>query len=187
MTARRNNGTRPALTAPPRLGRRSLFKGAAGLGLGASALGGLPVRSSARVARAQADPKTLTIPATPNDFDPHSQYDYNSVVAVRGMYEGLIALKGSSTDGYEGLIAESWEANEDKSVWTFHLRDGVTFQDASPCDAAAVVASYTRLLTMQKGAWNVVGRFVQDPVQITAPDARTVVFDLGRPQHKLEE
>jgi peptide/nickel transport system substrate-binding protein len=186
MTARRNNVTRPGLTVPPRLGRRSLLKGAAGLGLGASALGGLPVRSSARVARAQADPKTLTIPATPNDFDPHSQYDYNSVVAVRGMYEGLIALKGSSTNEYEGLIAESWEANDDKSVWTFHLRDGVTFQDGSPCDAAAVVASYTRLLTMQKGAWNVVGRFVEVPAQITAPDPRTVVFDLKQPQPLFE-
>lgn len=176
----------PPATVRRRLGRRALLKGAAGLGLGATAFGGLPATSSPRVARAQTDPSTLTIPATPNDFDPHSQYDYNSVVAVRGMYEGLIALKGSATDQYEGLIAESWEANDDRSVWTFHLRDGVTFQDGSPCDAGAVVASYTRLLTLQKGAWNVVGRFVQDPAQITAPDPRTVVFDLKRPQPLFE-
>ena len=135
---------------------------------------------------AQADPVTLTVPGAPGDLDPHSQYDYNSILAIRGMYEGLIGLKGSSTDEYEGLIAESWESNEDQSVWTFHLRDGVTFQDGSPCDAEAVIASYTRLLTMQKGAWNVVGRFVADPAQITAPDPRTVVFDLGQPQPLFE-
>ena len=186
MSPRNHDAFRPAQTVPSRLGRRSLLKGAAGLGLGTAALGAHPGLSWGRLVRAQADPKTLTIPATPNDFDPHSQYDYNSVVAVRGMYEGLIAPKGSSTDEYEGLIAESWEANDDQSVWTFHLRDGVTFHDGSPCDAAAVVASYTRLLTMQKGAWNVVGRFVADPAQITAPDPRTVVFDLGKPQPLFE-
>ncbi len=185
MSTRSHDSSHSTITES-RLGRRSLLKGAAGLGLGASALSVFPGTDSARIARAQADPATLTVPGTPNDFDPHSQYDVNSVVAMRGLYEGLIVLKGSATDEYEGLIAESWEANDDQSVWTFHLRDGVTFQDGSPCDAAAVVASYTRLLTMQKGAWNVVGRFVEDPAQITAPDPRTVVFDLGRPQPLFE-
>ncbi len=172
--------------APYRLGRRPLLKGVAGSVLGASVLGGHLTRPSTRTVSAQADAATLTIPASPNDLDPHSQYDYNSVVAIRGAYEGLIGLKESSTDQYEGLIAESWESNADKSVWTFHLREGVTFQDGSPCDAEAVVASYTRLLTMQKGAWNVVGRFVADPAQITAPDSRTVVFDLKQPQPLFE-
>jgi peptide/nickel transport system substrate-binding protein len=182
MATSRNDVSFAAFTETHRLGRRALLQGIAGLSLGTAALVSLPRTSFARLARAQAEPATLTIPASPNDFDPHSQYDYNSVVAVRGMYEGLIALKGSATDEYEGLIAETWESNDDQSVWTFHLRDGVTFQDGSPCDAEAVVASYGRLLAMQKGAWNVVGRFVTDASQITAPDPLTVVFDLGRPQ-----
>lgn len=175
----------PVIGSGP-LGRRTLLKGAAGLGLGASALGGLPGASPSRLAAAQADAGTLTVPGAPSDLDPHSQYDYNSVLAIRGMYEGLIGLKGSSTDEYEGLIAESWESNDDQSVWTFQLREGVAFQDGSPCDAEAVVASYARLLAMQKGAWNVVGRFVQDPAQISAPDPQTVVFDLGQPQPLFE-
>lgn len=177
MSANHRATRAPFSFASRRIGRRPVLKSAAGL-----ALGGLVGTAAARGVRAAGDSKTLTIPAAPNDLDPQSQYDYNSVVAVRGMYEGLIGLKGSATDQYEGLIAETWEANADKSVWTFHLREGVTFHDGSPCDAAAVIASYTRLLTMKKGAYNVVGRFVQDPSQITAPDARTVVFDLKRPQ-----
>lgn len=186
MSPRSHNVFRPAPIFPRRLERRSLLKRAAALTLGGASLGGFAAPWPTQIARAQADPGTLTIPASPNDFDPHSQYDYNSVVAIRGMYEGLIALKGSATDEYEGLIAESWESNDDQSVWTFHLREGVTFQDGSPCDAEAVVASYGRLLSMQKGAWNVVGRFVKDPAQITAPDPRTVVFDLGQPQPLFE-
>ena len=169
--------------------RRTILK-AGVLGTTGAALVGSPFvgpRVSAASGR-QAEPTTLTIAlnGAPSDLDPHSQYDQRSTLAVRGPYEGLIGLKGSATDQYEGLIAESWEANADKSVWTFHLREGVTFQDGSPCDAAAVVASYNRLLTMQKGAWNVVGRFVEDPARITAPDPRTVVFDLGKPQPLFE-
>lgn len=162
--------------------RRRLLQGAATLGLGA------PLAATSRIASAQDDPKTLTIGLTgsPSDLDPHSQYDYRSLIPIRGAYQGLIVLKESSTDQYEGLLAETWESNEDQSVWTFHLREGVTFHDGSPCDAEAVRASYERLLTMQKGAYNVIARFAPDPAQITAPDARTVVFDLGKPQPLFE-
>ena len=77
---------------------------------------------------------------------PHSQYDYRSTMVVRAIYEGLVGLKGSATDEFEGLVAESWEANEDQSVWTFKIRPSLTFQDGSPCDSAAVKASYERML-----------------------------------------
>lgn len=162
------------------ISRRDLMRGGAALGLSAAA-----PRSGVR---AQADPATLTIAVdgSPSDLDPHSGYDYRSTMAIRGPYEGLIGLKDDKTDQYVGLIAESWEPNEDKSVWTFHLRPGVTFQDGSPCDAEAVRASYERFLTMGIGPVNVVSRFVPDPAQITAPDPATVVFDLGRPQPFFE-
>jgi len=125
------------------LSRRQLLRRAAAMGLVIPAahtvLGVAPTRATLL----QADPTTLTIglDGSPSDLDPHSQYDYRSTLAVRGPYEGLIGLKGGATDEYEGLIAESWEANADQSVWSFHLREGVTFQDGSPCDAEAVRAS----------------------------------------------
>ena len=79
------------------------------------------------------------------------------------IYEGLVGLVGSATDEFEGLVAESWEANEDQSVWTFKIRPGLTFQDGSPCDSAAVKASYERLLAMNRGAVAVFSRFISDP------------------------
>lgn len=36
-------------------------------------------------------------------------------------------------------IAESWEQNDDATEFTLHLKEGVTFSDGSPLDAAAVV------------------------------------------------
>jgi peptide/nickel transport system substrate-binding protein len=38
-------------------------------------------------------------------------------------------------------LAESLEPNDDKTVWTLKLRDGVTFSDGTPLDADAVIGS----------------------------------------------
>lgn len=170
---------------PGTFSRRTLGKGAAAMGLGAALATAPGVISTAR---AQADAKTLVIAmdGSPSDLDPHSAYDYRSVLAIIGSYEGLLGLKDDKTDEFEGLIAESWSANEDMSVWTFTLRDGVTFHDGTPCDSAAVLANYERLFTLGLGAFGVLARFITDwKTQITAPNAKTVVFDCGRPQPLL--
>jgi peptide/nickel transport system substrate-binding protein len=140
-------------------------------------------------ARQDADRAATLVVGTassPSDLDPHSAYDGRSVMVIYGAYEQLMRLKGDSTDEYVPLLAESWEASPDQSVWTFHLREGATFHDGSPCDAAAVKLSFERLLALGLGPFEVVHRFVADPSQIATPDARTIVFDLGRPQPLFE-
>jgi peptide/nickel transport system substrate-binding protein len=165
--------------------RRGVLKGAAAAGL-AAPLAGLtgPTTGLAAVARQTNNGSTLIVglDGSPSDLDPQSQYDYRSVTVVRSLYEGLVGLVGSATDEYEGLVAESWEANDDQSIWTFKIRPGLTFHDGSACDSAAVKASFERLLGMNRGAVGVVSRFVSDPEQIETPDAETVVFNLGAPQ-----
>jgi len=193
MNEKRHDRDGASVTGEPRrpaegLSRRRLLGRAAAVGLAAPAAGALLAAPAGAAPSAQADPTTLTIAmnGSPSDLDPHSAYDYRSAIAVRGPYETLIALKEEKTDEYVGVIAERWEANEDASTWTFHIRPGVTFQDGSPCDAEAVRLSFERLLTLQMGAYNVIGRFVQDPARITAPDPQTVVFDLGEPSPLFE-
>lgn len=168
--------------------RRGLLKGAAVLGLAAAGLpSSSPLSTTAAPAR-QADPAVLTVAmaGTANNLDPHSSYEYRSTLAIRGPYEGLIALDGAAMDKYVPVIAESWSSNDDKSVWTFKIREGVTFQDGTVCDAEACRLSFERFLTLGLGPVNVISRFVSDPKQITAPDATTLVFDLGSPQPVFE-
>lgn len=49
-----------------------------------------------------------------------------------------------ATGEYEPRIAESVTSNDDGSVWTIKIRDGVTFGNGDPLDAAAVAASIQR-------------------------------------------
>src|SRR5215211_255056 len=131
-------GSRDLRPAP--LTRRTVLKGAAAASL-AAPLAGLvaPSRVRAAVARQEGNGTTLIVglDGSPSDLDPHSQYDYRSTTVVRAIYEGLVGLKGSDTDEFEGLVAESWEANDDQSIWTFKIRPGLTFHDGSPCNSAA--------------------------------------------------
>src|SRR5436309_3385804 len=107
------------------LTRRRLLHLAMSVGTGAAALGALGIRSAEVDARHEIyerspnGKRVLTIAsfAPPVTLDPHAAYEFQSTVAILGAYEGLIRLKDGSTDQYEGLIAETWEANADKSVW----------------------------------------------------------------------
>ncbi|MGI8477505.1 MAG: ABC transporter substrate-binding protein [Thermomicrobiales bacterium] len=154
---------------------------------GAAAAPAATVRSS----RHQEEPdraRTLVVgtAGSPSDLDPHSAYEGRSEMVIYGAFEQLMRLKGDTADQYIPLLAASWEANPDKSVWTFHLREGVTFQDGSPCDAAAVKSSFARMLTLKLGPFNVIGRFVSDLAQIATPDSKTIIFDLGKPRPLFE-
>ncbi|MFN3978888.1 MAG: ABC transporter substrate-binding protein [Caldilinea sp.] len=42
----------------------------------------------------------------------------------------------------EGSMSERWEVSDDGLVWTFHLRDGVTWSDGEPVDAADFKFTY---------------------------------------------
>jgi len=67
--------------------------------------------------------------------------DGESLRVCEQINESLLAYEVGGTDVIPSL-AESFEANEDLTVWTFHLRQGVTFHDGSAFDAADVVASF---------------------------------------------
>ncbi len=51
-----------------------------------------------------------------------------------------------------GDLAESWEVSEDGTVFTFQLRDDVTWHDGEPFTAEDVVFTFERILTPDMGA-----------------------------------
>lgn len=79
-------------------------------------------------------------------------------------------------EGVVPMIAESWESNEDATVWTFNLREGVTCHDGSEFTAEDVKFSWER--TIEAGALAYVFAMV-DTIEVVDP--LTVQVNLSYP------
>lgn len=64
---------------------------------------------------------------------------FNRLVEMEADENGTVSVTPS--------LAESWEESADGKVYTFHLRDGVTFSNGSALTSSDVRYSFTRLLT----------------------------------------
>ena len=86
--------------------------------------------------------KIITI-ASINDstnIDPRSNYDLG-LATIAQQYETLTYFNPpGSAEAISPLLAESWEANEDRTEWTFTLKQGVKFHDGTDFNADAVKA-----------------------------------------------
>jgi len=69
--------------------------------------------------------------------------DGESIRPIQNIFEGLVSLKTGTTEIIPGL-ATSWDSSPDGKTWTFHLREGVKFQDGTDFDAAAVCFNFDR-------------------------------------------
>ena len=76
-------------------------------------------------------------------------------------------------------VAESWEANEDATVWTFHLRKDVKWHDGTPLVAADLKYNFDRIINPDVAALRAGDLACVDSVE--APDDYTVVFKLNTP------
>lgn len=82
------------------------------------------------------------------------------------------------------VLAESWSANTDATVWTFKIRQGVTFNDEAktPMTAKDVAATFNRLAD-PKNKSNSLSVFqgILGKGAVSAPDDTTVTFELEAP------
>ena len=103
----------------------------------------------------------------------------NELMAI---YDVLIRLD-RSTGEYIPHLAESLEQNDDASVWTLRLREGITFGNGDPLNAEAVIASMDRFNSIDRalGQANQSGAFVSFITEMVALDDLTVRFTLDEP------
>ncbi|MCW3048291.1 MAG: hypothetical protein JWO74_2575 [Solirubrobacterales bacterium] len=88
-----------------------------------------------------------------------------------------IAADGSA----QPVLADKWSVSGDGKTWTFHVRQGVTFQDGTPLTPKDVVASYDRIIAPKSpspGKSSFAG-LLKDV--IAAADGESVDFHLARP------
>jgi peptide/nickel transport system substrate-binding protein len=92
----------------------------------ALALGGLSA------AHAQTPPGVLVVGqiAEPQALDPHAVTAVNDFRILMNVYDGLVRY-ASGTLEVEPALATDWTISDDGTVYTFTLREGVTFHDGS--------------------------------------------------------
>ena len=73
----------------------------------------------------------------PSSLDAVDSQDGNSLVVSGQVTERLVDFAPGKTDLIPGLATE-WTPNDDATVWTFKLREGVNFHDGTPFNAEAV-------------------------------------------------
>ena len=112
-------------------------------------------------------------------LDPLNMLDLGTYCVLSQSFEYLVGLAADGGIGPTAL-ATGWEPNDDASVWTFTLRDGVTWQDGSPFTSADVVATIDRMVVAGAGLAGVVAEGTSE-----APDDQTVVLNLEKPNGNL--
>lgn len=80
----------------------------------------------------------------PASLDPHKVESNVEFSLISEMFDGLIAV--TPEGAIEPRLALSWE-NKANTVWTFHLRPGITWSDGSAITAQDIVWSWQRLVS----------------------------------------
>ncbi|MDI5930013.1 ABC transporter substrate-binding protein [Rhizobium leguminosarum] len=85
-------------------------------------------------------------------------------------------------------LAEKWEANEDFTAWTFHLKPDIKFHDGSVMTADDVVYTFTRLMDESVGS-SLRGRLLASmrPEGLKIIDAKTIKLELIKADTLLPE
>jgi peptide/nickel transport system substrate-binding protein len=127
--------------------------------------------------QARAEPKTLTItvPAMPTGYPVVAAAGLADILATNLFAEGLTRWSRDKLS-VEPALAVAWEPNNDGTVWTFTLRDGVSWHDGKPFSAEDV--KYTLDLDVDKNVRAAAAGQVAGlkSVEITAPNKIRMTF-----------
>ncbi|MBN1812709.1 MAG: ABC transporter substrate-binding protein, partial [Anaerolineae bacterium] len=115
----------------------------------------------------------------PSGIDPHVNASSELGIPLTSVYDTLVYLDPNTGDFVPGL-AEDWDVSGDGLVYTFYLREGVTFHDGTPFDAEAVRFNLERItsadLASQKAS------FMLGPYErVEVVDDYTVRIHLSEP------
>ena len=81
---------------------------------------------------------------TVSGIDPHINQSSELGIVLRQVYDTLVYRHPVTREFVAGL-ALSWDISDDGLVYTFNLRDDVTFHDGTPFNAAAVASNIDRI------------------------------------------
>jgi peptide/nickel transport system substrate-binding protein len=134
-------------------------------------------------------------PGAPDMFDPIFATDGENFRPARQMFDTLITYEQGTAELAPGLATE-WTPSENGTVWTFKLREGVTFHDGTPFNGEAVCYNFDRWYNLPSAAAQSQATYYSDTFEgyannqgeygapvynsCTAPDPNTAVIRLNK-------
>lgn len=123
----------------------------------------------------------IAIGSEPSTLDPHLRDDGGERAVNDNIYETLLA-RDANGELVPSLAAEL-PTQVDEVTWDVPIQDGVTFHNGNPLDAAAVVASFERLISL--GDESEQSGFFGSIASVEAVDDMTVRFTTDGPDPVL--
>ncbi len=122
-------------------------------------------------------------------LDPAGTYEFSGWLAVHSIYDTLVVFEGADLTTLKPGLAEKWDIKDAGDHWelVFTLKDGVKFASGNPLTSADVVYSNVRAINLNQAPgflWTDTGGLKAD--SITAPDAKTVVFNMPKTASPVE-
>lgn len=87
----------------------------------------------------------------PSGFDPHIHASAELGIPLRSVYDTLV-FRNPETDDFVPGLATEWTLSDGQRVYTFRLREDVTFHDGTRFDAASVVTNFERIFAEETGS-----------------------------------
>jgi peptide/nickel transport system substrate-binding protein len=144
--------------------------------LGASLLAGGSSAAKARPAASGGLTITMAMTDTPDTLDPQKTGAAVTASILRYVGDTLVAIDPKTLQVVPDL-ATSWTVSKNGLVYTFHLRQGVTFQDGTPFNAQAMAFTLERAMNPATHA-NIAGALVKpiSQVQVLGPYVLRIVL-----------
>ncbi|UCR89339.1 ABC transporter substrate-binding protein [Mycetocola spongiae] len=122
--------------------------------------------------------------AEPTCLDPHVGGNYPQSLLAAQFLEQLVTL--DKNGAAVPWLASAWTESEDGLTWTFTVREGVSFSDGTPLNAAAVVRNIEHVqdpATKSSTGYLALGKVTA----AAASDEHTVTLTLSEPDSALLE
>lgn len=131
----------------------------------------------------------------PPSIDPFNAQDVAGCMVARQLFDPMCTFDFKEKK-LVPCAGESWESNENGTVWTFKVKQGNTFHNGEPVDAEAFRRAWNRLcspktsdspsvvsyyLKLVKGYQDVVDGSVDELEGVTCPDEYTLRVELSEP------
>ncbi|WP_336633215.1 MULTISPECIES: ABC transporter substrate-binding protein [unclassified Microbacterium] len=122
---------------------------------------------------------TFAISVDSQCIDPQ-QVGNNDAIAIARQTVASLTTQDPATGEILPWLAESWTVNDDATSFTFTLRDGATYADGAPIDAASVKTNFEAIQALGAKA-SLGSSYLAGLTGIEVPDARTVTVDFSAP------